>query len=89
VWKSDCPYLSFQITVGDKRIERASGEPATMQGITAAAAKAVKIAEALQRIQRSLSFWHVRKGDLQQQVRKDLITFADAITSKLILLGWY
>jgi hypothetical protein len=83
VWKSDCPYLSFQITVGDKRIERASGEPATMQGITAAAAKAVKIAEALQRIQTESEFlaWY-EKEILQQQVRNDLITFADAITKQ-------
>ena len=82
VRKGDRNYLNFQITVGAKRIERSSGESCTMQGITAAAVKAVRVAEALKCIQSESEFlaWYETEILKVNKVRNDLVTFAEAIT---------
>jgi hypothetical protein len=79
--KGDRTYLSFQITVGTKRIERSAAEPCTMQGITAALAKAVRIAEALKVIQSESEFlaWYEKEIVEFHKINNDLVTFAEAI----------
>jgi hypothetical protein len=81
VQKGDRTYLSLQITLGTKRIERASGEPCTMQGITSALAKAEKVAEALKRIQSESEFlaWYEKQILKVHKIKNDLVTFAEAI----------
>ena len=79
--KGDHTYLSFQITVGTKRIERASGESCTMQGITAASAKAARVAEALKVIQSESEFlvWYEKEILKVHKIKNDLVTFAEVI----------
>ncbi|HSF70934.1 MAG TPA: hypothetical protein VLA25_01490 [Methylotenera sp.] len=75
-------YLSFQITVGSKRIERTVGESCTMQGITSAAAKAVQVADALKRLHTESEFlaWYDREILKVNVIRNDLLTFGEATT---------
>jgi hypothetical protein len=82
-------YLSFQITVGSKRIERTVGESCTMQGITSAAAKAVQVADALKRLHTESEFlaWYDREILKVNVIRNDLLTFGEAIT-KVETLYW-
>jgi hypothetical protein len=81
VKKGTNTYLNFQITVGAKRIERSTGEACTMQGITAAAAKALKVAEALKCIHSESEFlaWYEREILKVNKIKNDLVTFAQAI----------
>lgn len=82
-------YLSFQITVGSKRIERTVGESCTMQGITSAAAKAVQVADALKRLHTESEFlaWYDREILKVNVIRNDLLTFKEAI-AKVEALYW-
>jgi hypothetical protein len=79
--KNDRTYLSFQITIGVKRIERGCGEICTMQGITAALTKAGKVAEALKRIQTESEFltWYDVEILSENKIKNDLLTFFEAI----------
>ncbi|MEG4091439.1 hypothetical protein QUA38_18785, partial [Microcoleus sp. Pol12B4] len=82
-------YLSFQITVGSKRIERTVGESCTMQGITSAAAKALQVADALKRLHTESEFlaWYDREILKVNVIRNDLLTFGEAI-AKVEALYW-
>ncbi|MEG4294705.1 hypothetical protein Q5692_38755 [Microcoleus sp. C2C3] len=81
VQKGDRTYLSLQITLGTKRIERTSGETCTMQGITSALVKAERVAEALKRIQSESEFlaWYEKEILKVHKIKNDLVTFAEGI----------
>ena len=81
VRKGDRNYLSLQITVGVKRIERTTNEPCTMQGITNAATKAIQVEEALKRIQSESEFlaWYDKEILCQNKIKNDLLTFIEVI----------
>lgn len=82
VKKGERTYLSLQITLGTKRIERTSGETCTMQGITSALAKAERVAEVLKRIISESEFltWYEREILNLHKIKNDLVTFGEAIT---------
>ena len=81
VRKGEYIYLSLQITVGSKRLERATGEACTMQGITSALNKALRVSEALKRINSESEFlaWYEREIIARPQIKNDLIPFSEAI----------
>jgi hypothetical protein len=74
-------YLSLQMKVGDKRIERTCDENMTMQGITSALEKASRVAEALKVVKSETEFlgWYEKNILCKQEVKNDLLTFGEAI----------
>ena len=82
-------YLSLQIAIGAKRIEKTVNEPCTMQGVTNAASKAVGVAVALKAIKSETEFlaWYDTAILHKNVIKNDLVTFGEAI-AKVEQIYW-